>query len=545
MKKMRRILSIMLATMMVMAMGITASAGTITITNDQADALTYEAYQVVKGDVATVDGKTVFSNVEWGTGVKVAAFLPELNKIAGFETVADAEAFVKALSEQTDDSAVMQAVSVAVSKALGTVAGTSTGTNPYTISNLANGYYFVRDINGLATAGTRDSKYAMIVVKDDSAKIEIKTDVPTQEKKVVENQGTNYTATDVERETYGEGFNDVADYNINDVVPFELISKVPNFKGSETYYYEFVDQMDAAFTFDPDSVEVFLADANDINNVTRTLVKGTDYRLDYPTTYVDPANNQKATFSIVIEDLVKTMKEAEIGQKIVVRFKATLNENAVIGRPGNRNKSKLRYGNKPGEQGKPTPKETPWDEVVVFTYELDVNKQNEDKQPLEDAEFVFYREVNGVKEYVQLNDDCKIIGWTTDIAQAEVMVSDATGWFKIIGLDEGEYYLEETKAPTGYNLLQNPIKVEIVASTNNGHNGANNALISTTINIDDVEQHTPNTDTPGFEEMKVINKQGVELPETGGIGTTIFYVIGAALMIGAGVVLVTRRRMAK
>lgn len=540
MKKMRRILSIMLATMMVMAMGITASAGTITITNNQADELTYEAYQVIKGDVVTENGKTTFSNVEWGTGVDEVKFLPELNKVAGFESVKNAEEFVEALSKQTDDSAVMQEVSVAVSKALGTVAGTSTGTNPYTISGLENGYYFVRDINGLATAGTRDSKYAMIVVKDDSAKIEIKTDVPTQEKKVEENQSTNYTATDVERETYGEGFNDVADYNINDVVPFELISKVPNFKGSETYYYEFVDQMDAAFTFDPDSVEVFLTDADNINNVTRTLAKGTDYELRMP-------GYQGATFSIVIDDLVKTMTEAEIGQKIVVRFKATLNENAVIGRPGNRNKSKLRYGNNPNEQGKPTPKETPWDEVVVFTYELDATKVDsaDAQKKLKDAEFVFYRDVNGTKEYVVVDANSKVQEWTTDETKASVLKSGDDGTFCVIGLDEGTYFLKETKAPTGYNLMKDEVKVEIIANTNNGHNGATQALIGTAISIDDgTPAHTPEKPV-GIEGVDIDNKQGVELPETGGIGTTIFYVIGAALMIGAGVVLVTRRRMAK
>ena len=558
MKKMRRFISSMLAAMMVMGLALTAQAATITIENTQTPPLKYEAYQVIKGDVVTENGKTTFANVEWGNGVNVAAFLTELNKVAGFTTVTDAESFVEALAKEQNDTKTMQQVAAAVSKALGTVAGTSTQTaSPYTINVAESGYYFVQDVSGLAAATGRESKYALVVV-DETAKIAVKTEVPTQEKKVVENQTANYEATEVERETYGTGFNDVADYNINDVVPFEIISTVPNFKGAKTYYYEFVDQMDAAFTFDASSVEVAIRDKNDIEIVKRVLVKDKDYTLNIPA-------SDGSTFSVVIDDLVKTLTPAEIGEKIVVRFSATLNENAVIGRPGNRNKSKLRYGNNPKEQGEPT-KETPWDEVVVFTYELDAEKHDSEEAQLKlkDAEFVFYRPgANNTKEYVVVDAASKVQKWiaipdapagTTDLtayyrnAGASILTSDANGLFGVIGLDEGVYYLKETKAPTGYNLMKKEVKVEIIADTNNGHNGASNALISTMRSIDDgapAHAPIPGSQPAGFEGVEIDNNKGVELPETGGIGTTLFYVIGAALMIGAGVVLVTRRRMAK
>ncbi|MBQ9512964.1 MAG: isopeptide-forming domain-containing fimbrial protein [Lachnospiraceae bacterium] len=559
MKKMRRIVSFMLAAMMVMAMAITAGAATITIENTQDPPLKYEAYQVIKGDVVTENGKTTFANVAWGDGVNVAAFLPELNKIAGFDAVTDAETFVEALAKEQNDTKTMQQVAAAVAKALGTVAGTSTQqASPYTIDVKESGYYFVQDVSGLAVAANRDSKYALVVV-DQAAKIAIKTDVPTQEKKVVENQTTNYLATETERQTWGTGYNDVADYNINDVVPFEIISTVPNFNGMKSYYYEFVDQMDRAFTLDEDSIEVAIRDKNDIEKVKRVLVKGTDY------TVMRAATTTYDQFNVIINDLVTTLKPEEIGEKIVVRFNATLNENAIIGRPGNRNKSKLRYGNNPNVQGEPT-KETPWDEVVVFTYELDAEKtDSEDAQlKLKDAEFVFYRPgANNTKEYVVVDANSKVQKWiaipdapagTADLtayyrnAGASILTSDANGLFGVIGLDEGVYYLKETKAPTGYNLMKKEVKVEIIANTNNGHNGANNALISTMRSIDDgapAHAPIPGSQPAGFEGVEIENNKGVELPETGGIGTTIFYVIGAALMIGAGVVLVTRRRMAK
>lgn len=547
MKNVKRILSMILVSVMVLTMALPAFAageGTITITNTQAANLKYEAYQVFKGDVE--EGK--LTNIEWGNGVNGDTLLAAL-KADGtvgqfFANCTTAAEVAKAMEPLTDDSAAMQAMSVIVSDHLATKAGESTqNTSPYTITGLDIGYYFVKDVSGLATADNRASKYAMVNVLDDKATIAIKTVVPTQEKKVKENQAANVGPVE-DRQTYGEGFNDTADYNINDVVDFELLSTVPNFKGSKTYYYEFQDEYDTAFTLDKDSIKVEVVSKDNVENVLKTLTLNTDYTLQYvDTAFVNGAGRNAKQFNVIIEDLVKTLGEQYIGEKIKVTFKATLNEGAVIGRPGNRNRSRLIYGNNPNEKGEPTP----WDEVVVFTYELDANKvDGEDaNKKLKDAEFVFYKEVNNVKTYVQVNAQGRVTGWTTDKAQASILKSDANGQFAVIGIDEGTYYLEETKAPTGYNLLKDVIKVEIVADTYNTQNLTPNdtALRGTTINIDDKgAAHTPGKPV-GIEGVDIENNQGVELPETGGMGTTLFYVIGALLMIGAGVVLVTRRRV--
>lgn len=563
MKNVRRFLSLILVSVMVFAMSMTAFAadekGTITIENDHTYTdengnktpvpQKYEAYQIFKGDV---DGGKL-TNIEWGTGVDSTALLAALKADATvgpmFTDSKTAADVAKALSGQTNDSDVMQAIALIVSENLAAVAGTSTeNASPFTITDLPYGYYFVKDINGLSVATSnpaRANKYYLINVDAaNNATIKVKTDVPSQEKKVKENQGENYTASEVERQSYGTGFNDVADYNVNDVVEFELLSTVPNFKGMKTYYYEFEDQYDTAFTLDTSSIKVEVVSGTNVENVLDTLTAGSDYTVTFDDTEVEIGQNRKVKqFDVIITDLVATLGEQNIGNKIKITFKATLNEGAVIGKPGNRNRSRLIYGNNPNEKGEPTP----WDEVVVFTYELDVDKFDGDDstKKLQDAEFKFYREVNNVKEYVVVDVDSKVQRWTTDETQASVLKTDASGTFKVSGLDEGTYYLKETKAPTGYNLLKDPVKVVIAADTNNGHGGSQNALDATTINIDDKgAAHTPNKPV-GYETAPIANNQGVELPETGGIGTTIFYIVGALLALGAGVVLVTRRRMQK
>ncbi|MBR5970687.1 MAG: SpaH/EbpB family LPXTG-anchored major pilin [Lachnospiraceae bacterium] len=571
MKNVKKILSMLLISVMVLTLALPAFAATggkITITNTQADNLKYQAYQVFKGEPG--DGKLV--SIEWGNGVNATALLAALKADTTlgtkFTNCTTAEDVAKVFAAEQNDSETMQAISVIVADHLTTVAGTSTQTvSPYTIENLNTGYYFVKDISGLATADGRGSKYAMVNVLDDKATIAIKTEVPTQEKKVYENQPGNYDGTPEEVEKWGQGFNDVADYNINDVVPFELLSTVPNFKGMKTYYYEFQDQYDTAFSLDKSSIKVEVVSKDNVGTVLKTLTAGTDYTIEYIDNPFDIQVNANTTrkvkqFNVKIDDLVKTLGEQYIGQKIKVTFSATLNEGAVIGRPGNRNRSRLIYGNNPNETGEPTP----WDEVVVFTYELDVDKFDsaDTTKKLMDAEFVFYRvNAQGQNEYVSVDANGKVQGWTAIIDPplnptdpnpfdysgyyagegASILKTDATGKFIISGLDEGTYYLKETKAPTGYNKLTKDVQVEIIATTTNGHNGAANALTATMINIDDAgAAHTPNK-PDGYETAPIPNDEGLKLPETGGMGTTLFYIIGAALMIGAGVVLVARRRV--
>ena len=165
---------------------------------------------------------------------------------------------------------------------------------------------------------------------------------------------------------------------------------------------------------------------------------------------------------------------------------------------------------------------------------------------LKDAEFKLYDE-NG--KYVIVDADGKVTGWADNEAGGSTLKSDENGLFKVIGLDDGTYWLKETKAPDGYNLITDPIKIEIKATTVNDQDwtameGPSDALTALEIKVTVGSTTTSgNGDTEsGIVETDIKNNKGAELPETGGMGTTIFYVLGAILVLGAGGLLIARRR---
>ena len=224
-----------------------------------------------------------------------------------------------------------------------------------------------------------------------------------------------------------------------------------------------------------------------------------------------------------------------------------MNQNAVVGLDGNPNVVYLEYSNKPDQSGSGdtgNTGKTREDKVIVFTYELDTTKVDgqDNAKKLEDAEFKLHNVDN---KWAIVNSDNKVTGWADTEEGGSKLTSDANGLFKVIGLDDGTYYLKETKAPTGYNLLSSEITVVITATTTNGQTWtdgqASSALTNLAVTADSTAG-TGNTST-GVAGITVANNKGSTLPETGGMGTTIFYVIGAILVIGAGVVLITRKRM--
>ena len=133
------------------------------------------------------------------------------------------------------------------------------------------------------------------------------------------------------------------------------------------------------------------------------------------------------------------------------------------------------------------------------------------------------------------------ITWSKNVSDATTLVTDGNGQIKVNGLAAGTYYLKETKAPDGYNQLENPVEMVIGAAIGVDTTTGEQELTALSITVDGKEG-TADTNT-GTVTATIINNKGVTLPSTGGIGTTIFYVIGGILVIGAAVVLIVRRRM--
>ena len=491
---------------------------------------TYTAYQILSGTQARSGG--ALGDAAWGSGIKSDDFLTALKADTTirsyFNDVTDAKGFAEALSNTdnfpADGANTRLVAKIAMKKKQGE--GTAL-TAPTT--QLATGYYLIVD----STADGKTVYNPAVLAITSDITIQDKTDVPTLEKKVQENK------KDVTGDTaYGSKFNDVADYNIGDDVPFHLIGSVPDMSQYETYKYTFSDTLGDGFDA-PTSVKVSLSDDKVLD------VEDTDITSSFTIT-----NPLAKTFTVSTNNL-KSITGVTTGKYVIVSYTAKLNSFAQIGLPGNVNTAKLTYSNKPDQSGQgenqPTG-ETPEDKVIVFTYGLDVTKvdSNNTETKLKDAEFKLYRGTD-TKEYAKVLNG-KVTGWTTDINEGSVLKSGEDGKFKVEGLDNGDYTLKETKAPAGYNLPANGFSVELTATTVNdqawgGDYDAAEALTELAVNRTD---NTGDVNT-GLGAITINNTKGSSLPSTGGMGTTILYAAGAAIVLVAafGIAFAVRRRNAR
>lgn len=352
-----------------------------------------------------------------------------------------------------------------------------------TISGLEAGYYLVQTTSTTEENGVY-TYYIMKIVKDTSANI--KADVPTVDKEV----------------------NDT-DANIGDTVTFTLTATMPTtLAGYETYKIIFHDTLSAGLDFTEGTVKVTIGekDVTDSFEVTET----------------------NGTLTISCDDVLSI--GATAGCKIKVTYDAVVDSDAVIGTDGNPNKVYLEYSNNPNwdkEGTEPTGK-TPEDEVKVYTWEIPVFKytlNGETKEALAGAGFTLYDGENAVNLVAAGNNEsgvpvykvCTIAEGCEHTHTTEI-VTDSTGKFEIEGLEQGTYVLKETTTPAGYNTCAD-ITVVI------GEDGALTQNGSTTT------------------EVGILNQAGSTLPETGGMGTTVFYIVGGLLVLTAVVLLVTKRRM--
>ncbi|MGN0202999.1 MAG: isopeptide-forming domain-containing fimbrial protein [Coprococcus sp.] len=497
MRKMKKIASLLLALVMVFGMTVSAFAEeTYSITiNNSAEGHTYEAYQIFTGDL----NGSVLSNIIWGSGVSEA----------GQTALGDAAAKAETLKTEADAKAFAKEVAPYLTTAAGSANTVTDG--KYVISGLAAGYYLVKDQDGSLT-GDNDSytEYIIKVVSDTTA--DPKSDVPTVEKKVKDiNDSTDDAMTD---------WQDSADYDIGDSVPFQLKATLANNVSSyTTYKVVFHDTLSKGLTYNNDAKVYIDGEETDGFTVTATV-------------------NADGTTTLTVScDDVKALGAGN-SSVITVEYTATLNENAVTGSAGNPNEVYLEYSNNPNksEAGDNETGETPKDVVIVFTYKTIINKVT--KNPNYDPE------VEGSEEYIPLaGAEFTLEKYNKETGEWEaitVVKNDDGTTFTFSGLDDGDYRLTETKTPAGYNTID-PIEFTITAE----HDvlSDNPALTSLSGNVTTGEITFTSNTTEGSLSTTVVNNAGSTLPETGGMGTTIFYVIGSLLVLAAVVLLITRRRM--
>lgn len=588
MNKMKKFASMAAAVLMTacVAMPFTASAATeVTLakpavlpsgTNEITD---ITAYQIFKG---TYDSSSKKLNIsDWGDGINVEDFIKALKADSTVGTlfasvsydslnpVTSAQAIADIAGKWSDDdinSQTFAKLAILNKNGSGTTGNFSSADNKVTFgddsTNLNDGYYVVtcKISNSDATTHNAQSLGMLSVLGGSASGLSIgtgtaKVGLPEVMKKVYENEKesndfasiANYSETD-------KKWNDVADYCIGDAVPFKLYGTMPQDIGNYNhYYYKFTDTLGTQFDM-PEELTIKVGADTTLtatnNNGVWTIAgdNGTNCRV----------KTTGQEISISFED-IKAYTGVMSATLVTVEYSAKLNSNAEIGLPGQENKVDLTYSNNPNSSYKPdttddnedtpdtpgTPGEntgkTPEDKVIVFTYEADFTKiDGVTKAPLENVEFKL-KNKNG--DYVNLDADGRVTGWDTTGTSIK---SASDGTFKIIGLDDGEYTLVETKPLSDYNPIADT-KLVIDAGTVNGQtwNGtADTALTSFEYTVGNGSAESGNVND-GIAKGTIENKKGSSLPSTGGIGTTLFYVCGGAMVAVSGIFLITKKRMEK
>lgn len=502
MKHLKKIMSLILTAIMVIAMCVPVmAAGETCKITAPVNAHEYEIYQIFTGDL----NNRVLSNVKWGengTGKKGEAVAADiLDKLSAVNNKSDRE--ILDVVEQ-------------YAKLINPV-GTVTNGSTY---SAAPGYYLIKDKDNSVSSTDAYTTYIVQVVGD--VNIQAKSSVPSFEKKLKDKNDTTGETSE---------WQDSADYDIGDEIPFKLEGTVASkYADYKHYYFAFHDKEEKGLSFNESSVKAYIGKDEIPKNYYTIVTPGSE-------------QTDKCTFEIIFNDLkeieiIKGVKAVQAGTKIRVEYTSTLNDKAVLGNQGNVNSAKLEFSNNPNsdQTGKPdNTGETPWDNVIVFTYQVVVNKYansvSEDNR-LTGAEFTLEKKIKGKNGAEDT--------WTP-ISHVE---TGKTSVFTFKGLDDGDYRLTETVTPSEFNTIS-PIEFTVNAEhTINWNTGKRTDLLTgLTGNI--ITGNITFTADTNKEQLStdVINKSGSTLPETGGIGTTIFYVVGVVLMLGAGVLLITKRRM--
>ncbi|MBW3091215.1 isopeptide-forming domain-containing fimbrial protein, partial [Bifidobacterium miconisargentati] len=639
-KKLGKALLCLIAAVAMLFTGLTVGAApamadgdptyTVTIKNE-VTGYTYEAYQVFSGTLSEKDSKTTLSSIVWGNGVNGSNLLSALkavstssdskliitktegegddvkttkvNPFADIEENEDAAKNVANVLGQNSSNtdfvkafAKIAAANKSATKYVSTEQKNGEATTGYQISNLPAGYYLILNSSVPTTDDAAYTEYLLEVVKN-IPNLTPKSQVPTHNKKVQEkNDSLAESTTDPKNPT---DWQDGADYDIGDSVPFKITGTLPadtdRFAAYDTYKFVFHDQQDAGLTFNNDATLTLIKKGQTTGTTipkkgTKDGAEHTNYTVNYTVDDQGVVTKQAddCTFEISFTD-VKSLYdengnkiEVSAGDSIVAEYTSKLNKDAVIGKPGNINKSHLEYSNNPNGDGTG---HTPWDDVTVFTFELEANKVGEDRNTaLEGAGFSLYKwetknkKLQWVKkseiapfQKAAAGDVADEWGYKLVDGKRVALESNKPTTFTWPGIDSGKYKIEESTVPEPYNKINDKIFwVEATYSTDHdeetpaadsltltfyGADADGNLDRNTVLSGDGKEWAIKSLTTGTGDDavtheqaigsITIQNKKGSELPETGGIGTTILYVAGAACVIAAGVWFALRRRNAR
>lgn len=490
------------------------------------DTHTYSVYQIFTGTYGTVGGGSL-GDVEAGKNFKT-------KNGAGSKgadlSAAEAAKTVSELGSNASDSTKLETIKKFIDMSGGAYGTVSTGKQ---LNNIPAGYYLAKDQRNV-TGDDAATLYIVQVVGNQAVIITRKATKPTFEKKVMDvNDSTGDKSN----------WQDSADYDVNDHVPFQLTATLPtdakDFAAYKTYKLVFTDNQSKGLTYDDgdagSSVSSFTVKyVSKDGTKTATLDSNA-----YIKTVTQATEAADGSFTITINDVKSlALKDSDntdvtvaAGGKFIVEYTSTLNDKAVIGSIGNPNEASLKFSNNPNYTGdganSPTG-EAPKDKVIVFTYQLDINKTFNGGTPDDNdlPEFTLYKFNSTTNDY------------TTNLGKVSITkTADGKYTASFKRVDDGKYKLVETKTPAGFNTAADTT-FEITAD----HDVASPDPKLTSLKINSVAGDT----TTGTVVANVVNQKGSSLPSTGGMGTVLLYVAGIAVFVlaGATLVMALRRRNA-
>lgn len=482
MKQVKKLASVLLALVMALALTATAFAEgeTGSITiNDAVVGQTYTVYQILDLESYDATAKAYAYKANSAWNTFINS-----DAIKGTYVEVDAQGYVTWKTGADAAAFAKAAQKYAKDNSITNQGSVTATTTTVSFTGLDLGYYLVDTT--LGTLCSLDTTNPNVTMNE-------KNEVPTNVKTVEEDSTGNYGEKN--------------DADIGQTVNFK--STITAQAGAENYVFH--DTMSAGLTY---------------TGVTGITLNGTtvDNTDNKAYTVVNTGLTDGCTFEVrFTQTFCDTLKAND---QIVISYTATLNENAVIAGDGNPNTSKLSYGDK-GDASHTPSGTTPPSTTTTYTWDVDVFKytmNGETETALAGAKFTLSKNADGSNPIALVSEGKNVyrVAKTGETGTVTEITTDATGKFTIKGLDADTYYLTETAAPAGYNKLAGPVTIVI------GENGVVNGT----------------TEAPqGVDEVKVLNQSGTELPSTGGIGTTIFYVVGGVLVVGAAVLLVTKKRM--